>query len=215
MLLAAYDDAAGVTAAFNKNVLTRINRELGGHFDLDRFRHVARWNDAASRVEMHLESVGRAGGRRRPPRPSRAFRRGRDDPHRVEHQVRPPAGRAPPHRRRLSARGDATTTPSGGSRFTSRGRASPVSRGRATRSSARPSDVDRAAQVPKARLALDAGRGGVVRSPHHERKRDPRRPVRALRARHRTRCRERCTARPPAARTASRSAVNGCTCESA
>jgi L-histidine Nalpha-methyltransferase len=58
VLKAAYDDAAGVTAAFNKNVLTRINRELGGHFDLDRFRHVARWNDAASRVEMHLESVG-------------------------------------------------------------------------------------------------------------------------------------------------------------
>jgi L-histidine Nalpha-methyltransferase len=58
VLLPAYDDAAGVTAAFNKNLLTRINRELGGHFDLDRFRHVARWNDAASRVEMHLESTG-------------------------------------------------------------------------------------------------------------------------------------------------------------
>ena len=58
VLKAAYDDAAGVTAAFNKNLLTRINRELGGHFDLDRFRHVARWNDAASRVEMHLESTG-------------------------------------------------------------------------------------------------------------------------------------------------------------
>jgi uncharacterized SAM-dependent methyltransferase len=56
-LLAAYDDAAGVTAAFNKNVLTHINRELGGHFVLERFRHVARWNDAASRVEMHLESL--------------------------------------------------------------------------------------------------------------------------------------------------------------
>ena len=58
MLLAAYDDAAGVTAAFNKNVLARINRELGGHFDLDRFRHVARWNERASRIEMHLESIG-------------------------------------------------------------------------------------------------------------------------------------------------------------
>jgi dimethylhistidine N-methyltransferase len=57
VLLAAYDDAAGVTAAFNKNVLTHINRELGGHFVLERFRHVARWNDAASRVEMHLESL--------------------------------------------------------------------------------------------------------------------------------------------------------------
>jgi L-histidine Nalpha-methyltransferase len=58
VLLAAYDDPAGVTAAFNKNILARINRELGGHFDLDRFRHVARWNGAASRVEMHLESLG-------------------------------------------------------------------------------------------------------------------------------------------------------------
>ena len=45
VLRAAYDDAAGVTAAFNTNVLARINRELGGHFVLDRFRHLARWND--------------------------------------------------------------------------------------------------------------------------------------------------------------------------
>ncbi len=57
VLRAAYDDAAGVTAAFNANILARINRELGGHFDLDRFRHVARWNDAESRIEMHLESL--------------------------------------------------------------------------------------------------------------------------------------------------------------
>jgi L-histidine N-alpha-methyltransferase len=55
---AAYDDAAGVTAAFNKNILTRINRDLGAHFDIDGFRHVARWNDGASCVEMHLESIG-------------------------------------------------------------------------------------------------------------------------------------------------------------
>ena len=57
VLLPAYDDAEGVTAAFDKNLLTRINRELGGHFDLERFRHLARWNDRASRVEMHLEST--------------------------------------------------------------------------------------------------------------------------------------------------------------
>ena len=57
-LIPAYDDAQGVTAAFNLNVLTRLNRELGADFDLARFRHVARWNDRASRVEMHLESVG-------------------------------------------------------------------------------------------------------------------------------------------------------------
>ncbi len=53
----AYDDAAGVTAAFNRNILARINRELGGRFELDAFRHVAVWNDEASRIEMHLESV--------------------------------------------------------------------------------------------------------------------------------------------------------------
>ena len=57
VLLRAYDDAAGVTAEFNMNLLRRINRDLGGHFDLARFRHVARWNDAASRIEMHLESL--------------------------------------------------------------------------------------------------------------------------------------------------------------
>lgn len=56
-LLAAYDDAAGVTAEFNLNVLARLNRELGADFDLASFRHVARWDDEASRIEMHLESV--------------------------------------------------------------------------------------------------------------------------------------------------------------
>ena len=57
VLQLAYDDPLGVTAAFNKNLLVRINRELGGTFDLDAFRHVAVWNAAASRVEMHLESL--------------------------------------------------------------------------------------------------------------------------------------------------------------
>jgi L-histidine Nalpha-methyltransferase len=56
-LIRAYDDAAGVTAEFNKNILTRINRELGGHFDLDRFKHVAVWNNLSSCIEMHLEST--------------------------------------------------------------------------------------------------------------------------------------------------------------
>jgi len=55
-LVAAYDDAKGVTAAFNKNLLTRINRELGGDFDLDAFDHRAVWNAAESRIEMHLVS---------------------------------------------------------------------------------------------------------------------------------------------------------------
>jgi dimethylhistidine N-methyltransferase len=53
----AYDDRAGVTAAFNHNLLVRINRELDGDFDLARFRHQARWNDRAGRIEMHLVST--------------------------------------------------------------------------------------------------------------------------------------------------------------
>ena len=56
VLLAAYDDAAGVTAAFNKNILVRLNRELGGDFDVESFAHRAVWNAAESRMEMHLES---------------------------------------------------------------------------------------------------------------------------------------------------------------
>ncbi|HEX3407420.1 MAG TPA: ergothioneine biosynthesis protein EgtB [Caulobacteraceae bacterium] len=54
VMTAAYDDAAGVTAAFNKNLLTRINRELGGDFDLAAFDHRAVWNADDSRIEMHL-----------------------------------------------------------------------------------------------------------------------------------------------------------------
>lgn len=50
----AYDDARGVTADFNRNLLARINRELGANFPLDNFRHEARYDPAASRVEMHL-----------------------------------------------------------------------------------------------------------------------------------------------------------------
>ncbi len=56
ILEAAYDDAAGVTAAFNLNLLARINRELDGNFDLGTFAHQARWNAVESRVEMHLVS---------------------------------------------------------------------------------------------------------------------------------------------------------------
>jgi dimethylhistidine N-methyltransferase len=56
-LLLAYDDPLGVTAAFNLNLLVRINRELGGDFDLGSFRHRAVWNAARSRVEMHLVSL--------------------------------------------------------------------------------------------------------------------------------------------------------------
>jgi L-histidine Nalpha-methyltransferase len=58
-LLLAYDDPAGITAAFNKNLLARINRELGADFDLSRFAHEARWNAAERRIEMHLRSLTR------------------------------------------------------------------------------------------------------------------------------------------------------------
>jgi len=57
VLLAAYNDAAGVTARFNLNLLTRINRELGAHFDLHSFRHEATWNAKHNRIEMYLESL--------------------------------------------------------------------------------------------------------------------------------------------------------------
>ena len=56
-LLPAYDDAAGVTAAFNLNLLARINRELGANFDLKEFRHEARYDSIERRVEMHLRSL--------------------------------------------------------------------------------------------------------------------------------------------------------------
>ena len=59
-LLAAYDDPLGVTAAFNLNLLARINRELGANFDLAAFRHVARYNADERRVEMHLRSHARS-----------------------------------------------------------------------------------------------------------------------------------------------------------
>lgn len=56
-MLAAYDDAMGVTAAFNLNLLTRLNRELGADFDLKEFRHSARYNTSEHRIEMHLVSL--------------------------------------------------------------------------------------------------------------------------------------------------------------
>jgi L-histidine Nalpha-methyltransferase len=57
LLLPAYNDAAGVTAAFNLNLLRRLNREAGANFDLGNFRHEAVWNDHQSRIEMHLIST--------------------------------------------------------------------------------------------------------------------------------------------------------------
>ena len=68
ILLPAYDDAQGVTADFNLNLLARLNREAGADFDLAHFVHQARWNDAEGRIEMHLVSTRpqtvRIGGRR-------------------------------------------------------------------------------------------------------------------------------------------------------
>jgi dimethylhistidine N-methyltransferase len=57
ILLPAYDDAQGVTAAFNLNLLHRINRELAGSVPVDAFRHIARWNGVETRIEMHLEAI--------------------------------------------------------------------------------------------------------------------------------------------------------------
>jgi L-histidine N-alpha-methyltransferase len=56
ILDAAYNDKAGVTAAFNLNLLERINRELSGDFDLSRFEHVAFFNPVESRIEIYIES---------------------------------------------------------------------------------------------------------------------------------------------------------------
>ncbi len=56
-LLAAYDDAAGVTAQFTLNILTRLNRELDADFNLEHFRHVACWNAQASDIEIYIEST--------------------------------------------------------------------------------------------------------------------------------------------------------------
>lgn len=57
VLIPAYDDAQGVTARFNKNMLARINRELGGGFDLSAFKHVAIWSPKCSRIEIYVESM--------------------------------------------------------------------------------------------------------------------------------------------------------------
>ncbi len=57
VLEAAYDDSAGVTAAFNLNLIDRLNRELGGDLDPAAFRHHARWDDFNGRIEMHLEAL--------------------------------------------------------------------------------------------------------------------------------------------------------------
>ena len=92
VLYDAYNDAAGVTARFNLNVLVRINDELGGNFDLSAFTHRAIYNRERHRIEMHLISrkaqTVRILGR------SFAFRRRRKHPHRKQLQIQ----RRPLHR---------------------------------------------------------------------------------------------------------------------
>ena len=89
-LVAAYDDAAGVTAAFNRNLLAVLNRELGADFDLERFAHRAVWD-----AEQQLDRDAAAGhrghdGQAARDRPGRRLRRGRADAHRDQHQVHRP-----------------------------------------------------------------------------------------------------------------------------
>jgi len=55
----AYNDSAGITAIFNLNLLSRINRELGGNFDLKNFKHIALFNEKEGRIEMYLQSLNR------------------------------------------------------------------------------------------------------------------------------------------------------------
>ena len=102
-LLAAYDDAAGVTAEFNLNLLARLNRELGADFDLGAFTHRAVWNAAHSRIEMHL--VSRKRQRVRIPALDLKidFLPGRNHPHREQLQVPARPGGSDAHRRRLYA----------------------------------------------------------------------------------------------------------------
>ncbi len=88
MLEAAYNDARGVTAEFNLNVLHVVNRELGADFDVDAFQHVAFYNVAASRIEMHLRSRSGAGSHDSGCG-HRALRGRRDDPHGDQLQVHP------------------------------------------------------------------------------------------------------------------------------
>ncbi len=82
VLVPAYDDSAGVTARFNKNVLEVINRELAADFALDAYEHVALWDPDAEWIELRLRSTADAEGHGRRPRPGRAVRRRRGDAHR-------------------------------------------------------------------------------------------------------------------------------------
>ena len=98
-LVAAYDDAAGVTAEFNRNVLHVLNRELGADFVPDRFAHVARWNEAEHRIEMWLRSLDDCRVRVADLDLEVDFAAGRGDADRDQHQVLPGRAAAPSSRR--------------------------------------------------------------------------------------------------------------------
>ncbi len=91
VLVAAYDDSAGVTAAFNKNVLAVLNAELGADFDLDAFDHVAVWDAEREWIEMRLRAASAQSVRVARPRPDGGVRGRRGDAHRGVGQV--PRGR--------------------------------------------------------------------------------------------------------------------------
>ncbi len=117
VLIPAYDDPLGVTAAFNLNLLGRINRELGGDFDLSSFRHRARYNREAGRIEMHLESRRAQTVPIRVPGDRGPLRGRGDDPHGKLLQVRPGPGGRPGRGRRASSCGGPGRT--GRGRFSS------------------------------------------------------------------------------------------------
>ena len=95
-LVTAYDDGAGVTAEFNRNVLLVLNRELSADFDPQRFEHVARWNEEDQRIEMWLRSVADQTVHVNDLDLEVGFCVGRGDADRDQHQVlaRGPPGRA-------------------------------------------------------------------------------------------------------------------------
>ena len=89
VLLPAYDDASGVTAQFNLNILARINREFDADFDLDRFDHSVTWNERDSRIEMHLMSLTHQFVNIKSLGDFRSLFLGRDDSYREQLQIHP------------------------------------------------------------------------------------------------------------------------------
>ena len=104
VLEAAYDDSAGVTAEFNRNVLHVLNRELDADFPLDGFEHVAFFDRRNEWIEMRLRASRASSRPRRRPRPRRRARGRRGDPHRDQREVHPHPPRRGLRRRRPATR---------------------------------------------------------------------------------------------------------------